>query len=136
MARVYATAAEYLEYTGEEVPDEGALARASRFLDSQVLRLCRYEVDAEGKPADPVVAAAFAAAVCEQVRWWDETGDELGAAGLWGSVKLGSASMTRASSSSGSPGAGGRVVADAALEALRSPDLTPDRFVLGLVCSS
>ncbi|MFE7128956.1 hypothetical protein [Streptomyces sp. NPDC057617] len=137
MARVYATAAEYLAFTGEEVPDEGALARASRFLDSRVLRLCWYKVDGFGMPTDPVVAEAFAAAVCEQVRWWEETGDELGVAGRWGTVKLGSASLSGPGGASGSSGpVGGREVADAAMEALRGPDMTADRFVLGLVCSS
>ncbi|MFF1416569.1 hypothetical protein [Streptomyces sp. NPDC058280] len=138
MARVYATAAAYEEYTGQAPPDDidAVLARASRFLENTVFRLCWYKADGDGMPSDVVVAAAFSNAVCAQVEWWDETGDELGVAGMWGSVKLGSASMSTGSSSSGSAGsAGGRTVADAALEALRGPDMTPDRFVLGMVCS-
>lgn len=138
MARVYATAAEYETYTGQTPPPDidALLVRASRFLDSRVFRLCWYNADeVTGMPTDEVVLEAFAAAVCAQVWWWDETGDELGVAAQWGSVKLGSASLT-ASSSSGSSGAGGgREVAEAAMEALRSPDLTPCRFVLGMVCS-
>ncbi|WP_405676909.1 hypothetical protein OG292_19895 [Streptomyces sp. NBC_01511] len=139
MARVYATSAEYETYTGQTAPaDIGALlARASRFLDSRVIRLCWYDADdVIGMPTDEVVLEAFSAAVCAQVQWWEETGDELGVAQRYGTVKLGSASLSGPGSSSGSSGpVGGREVADAAMEALRSPDLTPCRFVLGLVCS-
>ncbi|GHE38769.1 hypothetical protein GCM10018785_05390 [Streptomyces longispororuber] len=70
--------------------------------------------------------------MCAQVQWWAATGGELGTAGLWGSVKIGS--MALSGTSSGADGtAQGRRVADAALEALRTPDLTPDVFRLGRV---
>lgn len=142
MARVYATAVQYTEFTGQTAPTDidAVLTRASRFLDSSVFRLCRYHTDAvTGMPTDEVVLAAFAEAVCAQVWWWDETGDELGAADKWGSVKLGSASLSTSSGTSGRSGAaagaaaGTRTVAPAALEALRTPDLTRDRFILGWV---
>ena len=134
MARTYATAADYLQYTGQTPPPdiEAVLARCSRFLDSQVFRLCLFEVDEDGYPANSVVRQAFADATCAQAQWWGETGDELGTAGLWDSVKLGSLALSGRSSSSGG-GSGGREVAEAALEALRSPDLTPEVFVLGMV---
>lgn len=136
MARVYATQAQYETYTGQTAPADIAarLARASRFLDSRAFRLCWYEVDEDGYPTNAVVAAAFADAVSAQVQWWEETGDELGTAGRWGSVKIGSVSLSGPGSSSGNSGpVGGRDVAETALEALRSPDLTQDIFVLGLV---
>ncbi|MFE9645315.1 hypothetical protein ACFYO0_14600 [Streptomyces sp. NPDC006365] len=136
MARIYATSADYQAYTGQTAPTDivARLGRASRFLDAEVFRLCWYEVHEDGHPSNTIVKAAFADAVCAQVQWWAETGDELGTAGQWSSVSIGSVSLSRSGSSSGSSApVGGRTVADAALEALRTPDLTPDIFRLGLV---
>lgn len=136
MARIYATSADYQSYTGQTPPADIAarLARASRFMESRVFRLCLFEVDVDGYPSNAVVKQAFADAVCAQVQWWDETGDELGAAGRYGSVKLGTLALSGPGSSSGSSSAlSGREVAEAALEALRSEDLTPDIFQLGMV---
>jgi hypothetical protein len=136
VARNYATSADYQTYTGQTPPADitAWLARASRFMENRVFRLCWYEVDADGYPSNTVVKQAFADAVCAQVQWWDETGDELGTAGRWSSVKLGSLALSGTGSSPGNSGAvGGREVAETALEALRSPDLTQDIFVLGLV---
>ncbi len=138
MARNYATQADYETYTGQTAPADivARLGRASRFLDSAVFRLCWYEVDEDGYPSNTVVAQAFADAACAQVQWWAETGDELGTAGQWSSVSIGSVSLSGARSSSGSSGsATGRAVAETAMEALSSPDLTADLFVLGLVVS-
>jgi len=136
VARIYATSADYQSYIGQTPPSDidARLGRSSRFLESRVFRLCWYEVDEDGYPSNTVVKAAFADAVCAQVQWWEETGDELGTAGRWGSVKIGSVSLSGPGSSSGSSvPVGGREVAEAALEALRSPDLTPDILVLGMV---
>ncbi|MFE6487977.1 hypothetical protein ACFVGN_34285 [Streptomyces sp. NPDC057757] len=135
MARNYATSADYQAYTGKTPPADidARLSRASRFLGSAVFRLCWYEVDEDGYPSNAIVAEAFAAAVCAQVEWWDETGDESGAAGRFGTVKLGSLALSRANSSSGSVAESGREVAETAMEALRSEDLTKDILVLGLV---
>lgn len=138
MARIYATSADYQEYTGKTPPADidARLARASRFLDSEVFRLCWYEASEAGLPVSTVVAEAFAAAVCAQVQWWAQTGDELGAAGQWDSIKLGSLALGRSGSSTGSgSSSSGRVPAETAIEALRSPDLTRDIFVLGAVTS-
>ncbi|MER5213700.1 hypothetical protein ABT063_24790 [Streptomyces sp. NPDC002838] len=136
MARTYATSADYEAYTGQTPPSDitARLARASRFMENRVFRLCWYEVDEDGYPTNTVVKQAFADAVSAQVQWWEETGDELGTAGRWGSVKIGSVSLSGPGSSSGNSGpVGGREVAETAMEALRSPDLTQDIFVLGLV---
>jgi hypothetical protein len=138
MARNYATQADYETYTGQTAPADivARLGRASRFLDSAVFRLCWYEVDEDGYPSNAVVRQAFADAACAQVQWWAETGDELGAAGQWSSVSIGSVSLSGARSPSASGGAApGRTVAETALEALRTPDLTADLFMLGVVVS-
>jgi hypothetical protein len=135
--RVYASALEYQAYTGQTPPADidRQLARASAFLDREVFRLCWFEADAStGRPTHPLVIAAFRDAVCAQVEWWDETGDELGVAGRYASVKLGTLALSRASASGSAP-VSGREVAETAMEALRSPDLTPDVFVLGMVAS-
>ncbi|MFE2019885.1 hypothetical protein ACFW9O_17800 [Streptomyces sp. NPDC059499] len=136
MARVYATAAQYEETTGQTAPADidARLRRASRFLDSRVFRLCRYDVAEDGMPSNEVVAEAFAAAVSAQVWAWDDSGDELGTAGQYTSVSIGSVSLSGGGAQSGAS-SGGRAVADTALEALRTPDLTPDVFVLGWVTS-
>lgn len=137
MARIYATSADYQQYTGQTPPSdiEAVLGRASRFLDSVAFRLCWYEVDEDGYPANAVVRDAFTAAVCAQAQWWDETGDEHGIAGRYSSVSLGSLSLSRGGGPSGGGRLGAREVAAAALEALQSSDLTPDVFQFGAVSS-
>ncbi|MEU0084896.1 hypothetical protein [Streptomyces sp. NPDC006274] len=134
--RVYATSTQLANYLHAAPPTDAdrLLARASELLEEEVFRLCWYEADdVTGLPTNAIVAAAFTAAVCAQIEWWDETGDELGAAGQWGTVKLGSASMTRAAGSSPGGAGGGRTVVTDALRKLQSPELTPDIFLLGLV---
>lgn len=135
--RVYATAEQYEAYTYAAAPAdiEGRLARASEFLDAQVFRYCWYTADATtGLPTDPVVAAAFARAVCAQAEWGVETGDLTGG-GLagWGNVKIGDVQLGRSVTSVSGADSPGRQVAPAVGDALRSPDLTPGRFVMGVV---
>ena len=98
MARVYATAAALITYTGQAAPDNAdqLLRQASQFLDANVFRLCWYHVGTDGLPSDPTVAEAFSDAVCAQVQWWDELGDSIGAAGAgWGNVQIGSVTLGR-----------------------------------------
>ncbi|MCI3271396.1 hypothetical protein [Streptomyces cylindrosporus] len=138
MARTYATQADYQSFTGQTPPTDinALLAKASRFLESNVFRLCRYEVDADGYPANTVVKQAFTDAVCAQAEWFDETGDTTGAAGAgWGSVSLGSAQLSRSVTNVTGNASPAREVAPAAVDALSSPDLTPDIFRLGEVCT-
>ncbi|MFF5972218.1 hypothetical protein ACFY7C_11935 [Streptomyces sp. NPDC012769] len=139
MARVYATAAQYTAYTGQPAPEgiETLLAGASRMLDRHVFRFCSYDVDSvTGMPSNAVVAQAFAEAVCAQAEWGDEIGDTTGAAGAgWGSVKLGSAELSRSVTAVSGADAPGRQVADKVWDSLIAPDLTPDIFVLGAVAS-
>ncbi|MEV8623407.1 hypothetical protein [Streptomyces sp. NPDC051079] len=136
MARVYATPSQYQEFTGDPPPTDidVRLWRASMFLDSQVFRLCRYDVDEAGLPTNTLVREAFAAATCAQVEWGVAVGDITGAAGVgWGTVKIGTAELGRSVTATTGDEAPGRQVAPAVWDALRSPDLTPDILWIGAV---
>ena len=139
MARVYANPAELAAYTGQAAPADAdvLLARASRMLEAEVLRYCRYDVDAAtGMPTHELVLAALRDAVCAQVQWWGELGDSTGAIGAgWGSVSIGSVSLSGAASKGGGSMAAARQLAPQALDALQSPDLTPDIWRMGAVTS-
>lgn len=136
---IYATAEQYEAYSHETAPPdiEKRLDRASEFLDAQVFRYCWYVASATtGLPTDSVVAAAFARAVCAQVEWGLETGDLTGAAAAgWGSFEIGDVKLGRSVTSVSGADAPGRQVAPAVGDALRSPLLTPDKFVMGVVAS-
>ena len=136
MARVYATSAQYQAYTGDTPPADITvrLRRASAFLDSQVFRLCGYEVDEDGMPTNALVLAAFADACCAQVEWGVDVGDVTGAAAVgWGSVEIGSAKLSRSVTATSGDEAPARQIAPAVWDALRSPDLTPNVLYVGLV---
>ena len=136
MARVYATSAQYQAYTGDTPPADITvrLRRASAFLDSQVFRLCGYEVDEDGMPTNALVLAAFADACCAQVEWGVDVGDVTGAAAVgWGSVEIGSAKLSRSVTATSGDEAPARQIAPAVWGALRSPDLTPNVLYVGLV---
>ncbi|MFF7851925.1 hypothetical protein ACFZDF_30700 [Streptomyces sp. NPDC007910] len=124
--RVYATTAMLADYLHEAPPLDAdqLLAEASRFLDSHVLRRCRYDTDSGGLPTDSVVASALGRAVCAQVRWWIEVGDHVGAAGAgWGSVSIGSASLSRSADSVSGSDSAARQIAPQVIDELSSPDL-------------
>lgn len=132
MARIYATPADL----GATVPDdaEDLLARATRLLESRVLRYCWYNVDSDGMPTSQVVTDAIRGAVVAQVLWWDELGDSTGAAGAgWGSVSIGSVQLARSVTNVSPEASPARQLAPEAADALQSPDLTPDIFRLGEV---
>ncbi|HEX5561804.1 MAG TPA: hypothetical protein VFX52_09185, partial [Nocardioidaceae bacterium] len=96
--RVYATTTDLANYLQAAPPldSQHMLEGASRMLDARVLRWCRYDVDTDGKPTHPKVAAAIGRAVCAQVAWWDEVGDSRGAAGVgYGNVSIGSVNLGR-----------------------------------------
>ncbi|WP_060880624.1 hypothetical protein [Streptomyces scabiei] len=138
MPRIYATSAEYQTYTGQTPPTDidQLLAGASRMLAAEVFRLCWYEVDEDGYPSNTLVREAFRDAVCAQVAWWGELGDSTGAAAVgWGSVRLGSAQLSRSVTATSGSASPAREVAPAVWDALRSDDLTPDVFRLGAVSS-
>lgn len=138
MARVYATAEQYETYSGGLAPADidYRLARASSFLDAQVLRACWYAVNDGGLPTDTAVAAALAEATCAQAQWGVEVGDITGAfmAGF-GNASIGSVSLGRSVTAVSGADAPGRQVAPAVWDALGSPDLTPERWRMGMVAS-
>ncbi|PBC80114.1 hypothetical protein BX265_4950 [Streptomyces sp. TLI_235] len=139
MPRVYATPEQYQAYTGQ-APDADTsrlLTRASEMLDRAVLRACWYQVDTvTGMPTDSVVLAALADATCAQVQWWGELGDSTGSSAVgWGTVKIGSAQLSRSADSVSGGDSPARQLAPAVWDALQSPDMTPDRFVLGMVAT-
>lgn len=99
MTRVYATAEQLADYTGQPAPADAVqqLTRASRFLDAHALNVCLYDTDDAGMPTAPEVLDALREAVCVQLQWWDDVGDSTGAMGAgWGAVALGPVSLSRA----------------------------------------
>lgn len=136
MARNYATSADYQAYTGQTPPAgiDATLAQASRMLDTRVFRLCLYEVDTDGYPSNSAVRQAFTDAVCAQARWWGEVGDTVGAAGTgWGSVGIGSVSLSRDAATVSGADSPARQIAPDVWDVLQDPDLTPDLLTLGVV---
>lgn len=99
--RIYADTVAYLTYTeidhleaGEEVRVQRRLRRASALVDDLLLAAV-YDVDGDGMPTNPVVAEAMSDAVCAQAEWFEETGDDTGAAEQFAGGSLGSLSLSR-----------------------------------------
>ncbi len=139
MARTYATSADWTAYSGQpaDVDTDRLLARASEMLDSQVIIFCWYLADETGMPTDALVQEAFRKATCAQAAWWDELGDSTGAAAAgWGGVKIGSVQLDRSVTAVSGSDSPARQICPGAWDALRSPDLTPQRFILGAVTHS
>ncbi|MFG2617810.1 hypothetical protein ACGFXC_09275 [Streptomyces sp. NPDC048507] len=138
MARIYATAEQYENYTGAAPPPDidHRLTRASEFLDAQVFAYCSYDVAATGTglPTNATVAAAFARATCAQAQWGVQIGDTTGAAAAgWGNVSIGSVQLGRSVTSVSGDASPARQVAPAVWDAMRSPDLAAAGFRLGAV---
>lgn len=96
MSTPHATAADYLSYTGVAGPSDidRLLLRATELVD-QAAKTAVYDVDDSGNATDTAIAAALRDATCAQVSYWVLTGDEQGAAYRWGSVSIGSVSLSR-----------------------------------------
>lgn len=117
--RVYATAAQYFDFVGEDDPNEGVepptvdkqlaarLRRASTQVESH-LRAARYDVDEDGYPTDPAIAEALRDATCAYAAYWDETDDITGAGAMEGPVRILSVSL----GGTATGGASSRTVAD------------------------
>lgn len=136
--RVYATSDDLAAYTGSSAPAnaDALLAKASRFLDSAVFRLCWYQADGDGLPTNALVTAAFTNAVCAQAAWWDQLGDSTGAAAAgWGSVQIGSVQLGRSVTAVSAADSPARQIAPEVWDVLQQPDLTPDILTIGLVIS-
>lgn len=103
MARVYATRTDLVAYAPADVsvPDEPEatrlLTRASTHVDRYGLLTAVYDVDTGGLPTDTAIARAVRNATCAQAVYWLQTGDETGAASQWGSLGIGSVSLSRGS---------------------------------------
>ncbi|MFB6811245.1 hypothetical protein [Streptomyces sp. NPDC056387] len=134
--RIYATADQYEQLLFETPPAdiERRIALASRFLDANVFRYCLYTADATtGLPTHPVVAEAFALAVCVQAQWGVEVGDLTGAMGAgWGNVGIGDVQLGRSVTAVSGSDSPGRQVAPAVRDALRSPGLAATGFSMGV----
>ncbi|MBF8186324.1 hypothetical protein ITP53_11300 [Nonomuraea sp. K274] len=106
MARVYATADDLTDWTGDDPPADAdrLLARASRLIDNRLLLTAVYPVDPAGMPTEPEHADALRDAACALVEWWDDHGDDgTGAGGDYTNVSAGGISFSRATGSSGTP---------------------------------
>ncbi len=101
--RVYATTADLAYYLQAAPPSDARrmLLRASERIEDLLLTAI-YDVDSNHLPTDPTVRAALRNAVCAQVKWWMDTGDESGVMGQMQSVSIGSVSLGRGYTGAGS----------------------------------
>jgi hypothetical protein len=124
-ARVYATSADYTQWSGQAAPSdiERLLARASEDIDDALIAAV-YDTDGSDMPTDPEVVDAMRDAVCAQVEYQQETGDTgTGAAGRYDSVSLGPVSLSGRKDAAGGPQ--GLDLAPRADRALRRAGLLP-----------
>lgn len=91
---VYANTAELANFLEDAPPAQPRrkLRHASQVIQRRT-KCAVYATDDDGVPTDVKVRAAFRDAVCAQVAWWGETGNEFGTAGQWDNVKIGSVSL-------------------------------------------
>jgi len=114
----YATTAQLADFLGVTEPElpadaERLLERASEVVDAQVR--APYDVDDDGLPSDPDIAAAFAAATCAQVEAWNAHGGDTSAVkgGQIQSFTSGKLSVTYAQAAAG-PSSSAAALADRA----------------------
>ncbi|MFB9929192.1 hypothetical protein ACFORO_23015 [Amycolatopsis halotolerans] len=108
MARVYATAEDYANWLDLTTPPDGiarSLARASQLVD-WLLVTAVYATDPAGYPTDPDKRAAVRDATCATVAWWEDTGDNTGAAARYTSTGIGSVTLSRANTPAAATPAG------------------------------
>ncbi|MEU3098509.1 hypothetical protein ABZ690_28085 [Streptomyces sp. NPDC006967] len=93
--RSYATTTQLAVFLHAAPPLDAVklLERATSLLDSDLLKAAVHDVDDDGMPTDEVVAAAFAEAVCAQVEFWGEVGEETDISGPLEGVTIGSVSL-------------------------------------------
>ncbi|MFG1709235.1 hypothetical protein ACFLIM_39195 [Nonomuraea sp. M3C6] len=98
----YATAQEYLDYTGQSGPADidRRLARASERVD-ELLADAIYEVDDQEFALDPKLKKAMMQATCVQAAWTLTVGDEFGTASAFKDVSMGSVRLARVDSKDG-----------------------------------
>jgi hypothetical protein len=120
--RAYATTADLAVYLNATPPSDARrmLQRASERIDDMLLTAI-YDVDTNHLPTDLTVRAALRNAVCAQVKWWLDTGDESGAMGVMQSVSIGSVSLGRGYTGAGSAtGAAQNISSDAVMHLRRA----------------
>lgn len=93
--RSYATTTQLANFLHAAPPLDAVklLERATTLLDSDFLKAAVYDVDDDGMPSDADVIAAFAEAVCAQVEFWGEVGEETDISGPLQGVQLGSVAL-------------------------------------------
>ncbi|WP_128818023.1 hypothetical protein [Streptomyces sp. S063] len=116
--RVYATTTDLANALKEAPPlnAQKLLERASELLDSDFLLTAIYDVDEDGMPTHPLVAAGFRDAVCSQVEFWGEVGEETDISGPLKAAQIGSVNLQFGS---GIDGSGPSYYAPKLLRALR-----------------
>lgn len=112
---IYATEADLETFLGTDSPANGAklLRDASALLEGLIVAPYVTKVDGEDTVREPY-ATALKNAVCAQVEWWLETGDETDATLRFDSMTFGKTTVS----------ASGRRLAPRALDYLRSVNLT------------
>lgn len=99
----YATPTDLANYLHEAPPLDSMrlLRQATAAIDDWLL--CEvYDVDDDGMPTHPEVIAAFTEAVCEQVRWREETGgDDADAMAGYTSMSIAGVSLGRSPDAKG-----------------------------------
>lgn len=97
----YATSTDLANYLHAAPPADAdrKLKDATAAVDDLIL-CAQYDVDSLGMPTDPDVKTALMEAVCEQVKWRIDTGDD-DTAELYSSVSIAGVSLSRARSGRG-----------------------------------
>lgn len=116
MPLVYATRAQLLDYTParfkSKIPAEPEATRLLTAASKEILLATRsaiYVTDTDGYPTETKKRQGFQDATCAQALWWAiNTGEELGESDEYDSVKIGSVSLSK-KSTSGARDAGLRV---------------------------
>lgn len=100
MARVYATPAQYEDYTGKAAPSnvDALLRLSSRVVDALLVGVV-YDTDADGYPTDADVTQALADATCAVARE-SSLAAVLSGGRSWDTAKIGNVSLSGGSGSS------------------------------------
>lgn len=105
--RSYATVEDLAAYLdADSMPDDPErMLRDSTIMIDRLLLSAQYEVDGpDDMPVDPRYVAAFRDAVCEQVNWWQQTGDPYGARAAFSNLSIGGLSAATAGPAGPRPG--------------------------------
>lgn len=129
MPQIYATRQQLLDYTParykDKIPAEPEATRLLTAASKEVqlaTRTAIYVTDSDGYPTETRFSQGLQDATCAQAMWWAiNPGEETGASDEYDSVKIGSVSLSKKSTSGGRDaglrvGASGRLCAQAATE--------------------